>query len=90
MTLILFLAALALIVAAAWLFWPSINHWFSDSETIFWGRLQVVAGAILTVLTTTDLTPIFGAVGWAKWAPVWVVVSGIITEAARKSRATDL
>lgn len=90
MALFLFIAALIVVVLLAWFLWPQINHWFSDSETLFWGRLQMLFGAVLTVLTTTDLTPIFASAGLAKWLPLWVVISGIITEMARKSRASDV
>lgn len=88
-TLVFFLSIVA-VVALAWFFWPRIGPWFSDSETLFWARLQMFAGVVLTVLATTDLSPVFGAAGLGKWAPVWVVISGIVTEVARRSRASDV
>lgn len=86
----LFTIVAAVLVGAAWLSWRHISRWFSDSETLFWARLQMAAGAVLTVLSTTDLTPFFNATGLGKWAPLWLVASGIITELARRSRATDI
>jgi drug/metabolite transporter (DMT)-like permease len=90
MIFILFIIAVAALIAAAWYYWPRIGQWFSDSETLFWARLQMAAGAVLTVLTTTDLTPVLTATGLGKWAPLWLVASGVITELARRSRATDV
>jgi hypothetical protein len=76
--------------ATVWLFWPKIGSWFRDSETLFWARLQVAAGAILGAVAVTDITPIFQAFGLAKWTPVYLVASGLLTEVLRRSRATDL
>jgi hypothetical protein len=74
--------------------WLKIRAWFHDSEVIFWGRLQVVAGAIglfgsitFEVISHTDLSvfisnpKILSAVG---------ISNGLITEYLRRRRATDL
>ena len=74
----------------AFVFWNKIGGFFRDSETLFWGRLQMAAGAVFSVLAVTDLTPIFHAFDLGKWAPVYLVISGLVTELARRSRATDL
>lgn len=66
--------------------WKSIRNFFSDSETIFWARLQMAVGALWTVLVQADLAPLLNP----KWLTVWLVVSGAITEFARRARATDL
>lgn len=66
--------------------WDKIKAWFRDSETIFWARLQMAAGTIWTVLVATDLSPVLDA----KYLTYWLIASGVITELARRSRATDL
>lgn len=66
--------------------WSKIKAWFKDSETIFFARLQVLAGAVWAVLTAADLSPLLEP----KWLTVWLIASGIITELARRRRAGDL
>ena len=66
--------------------WNSIKNFFKDSETIFWARLQMAVGAIWTVLVASDLSPLLNP----KWMTYWLIFSGVITEMARRSRATDL
>jgi len=66
--------------------WSKIKTWFKDSETIFWARLQMLVGVVWTVLITVDLGPLLSP----KALAVWLIVSGVITELARRSRATDL
>lgn len=63
-----------------------IKAWFKDSETIFFARLQMLIGSIWTVLVMVDLSPVLAP----KWLTVWLIVSGAITEMARRSRADDL
>ena len=83
-------AAMAALAVLAWLIWPKIGRWFSDSETLFWARLQMAAGTVWGVLVSADLMPVLSAFGLAKWTPVLLLVLGIIGEIARRSRATDL
>ena len=66
--------------------WEKIKAWFKDSETIVWARLQMAVGAVWTVLLQVDLAPVMST----KQLTIWLVVSGVITELARRSRATDL
>lgn len=66
--------------------WANIKAWFKDSETIFWARLQMAVGAIWTVLVATDLSPVLDP----KYLTYWIIASGVITEMARRARATDL
>jgi hypothetical protein len=66
--------------------WEKVKAWFKDSETIFWARLQMFVGAVWTVLVQADLAPLLEP----KYLTIWLVVSGVITEVARRSRATDL
>lgn len=67
-----------------------LKSWFKDSETLAFARVQMVAGGILEVVAITDLTPLFNAVGMPKWAPVWLMATGVLTEVLRRRRATDL
>lgn len=57
-----------------------IKAWFKHSWTIFWARVQIVLAALWGVLTTVDLTPIMSQ----KWLTVWLIISGTITELARR------
>ncbi len=66
--------------------WSKIKDWFSRSETIFWARLQMFVGAIWTALVAVDLAPLLPP----KYLTVWLVISGAVTELARRRRATDL
>lgn len=61
----------------------SIKAWCYRSETIFWARLQVVAGAIWTVLLVTDLSPILPA----NTLTYWMIGSGVVTELLRRRGA---
>jgi hypothetical protein len=63
--------------------WEKIKAWFKDSETIFFARLQMVAGAVWAVLTAADLSPLLEP----KWLTVWLLASGILTELLRRRRA---
>lgn len=63
--------------------WEKIKAWFKDSETIFFARLQVVAGAVWAVLTAIDLSPLLEP----KWLTVWLIASGVLTELLRRRRA---
>jgi hypothetical protein len=81
---------LVVIAGIAWLNWAKIQHWFADSETILWARIQVLVGALWGVLLVTDLTPFLNAYGLGKAIPAYMLISGIVTEMARRNRATDL
>lgn len=87
----IFVVAIA-VAGAAWLFWPQVQHWFKDSETIFWARLQMAVGAFWALLLTTPLAPVLAVVpGFdTKWIAAGIALQGAITEIARRSRATDL
>ncbi|RWI95024.1 MAG: hypothetical protein E5X33_30595 [Mesorhizobium sp.] len=69
--------------------WSKIRAWFKDSETIAWARLQMLGGAILTVLSTTDPS-LFNQYIPDRWLPLYIVGSGILTEALRRIRAKDM
>lgn len=86
---------MAAVACLAWLLWPWIKNWFRDSETLFFARLQMAVGALWWALVATDILPALNALGavdpaFGKWVPLIMVAWGIITEAARRSRAIDL
>lgn len=69
--------------------WERVKRLFLHSETIFLARLQVLVGIIITVLATFDpsvLAPLIGE----RWFGPFLLVWGIIAEAARRYRADDL
>jgi hypothetical protein len=66
--------------------WQRIRKFFKDSETIFWARLQMLIAAIITVLATIDPS-IFSSYVPAGYLPIYIFVSGVITEMARRARA---
>ncbi|PBC03286.1 hypothetical protein [Mesorhizobium sp. WSM3860] len=70
-------------------FWAKIKAWFKHSETIAWARLQMMVGAILSVLATVDPS-LFNQYIPDRWLPLYVVGSGILTEYLRRRRAKDL
>ncbi len=69
--------------------WNSIKRFFKHSETLFWARLQMAAGAIAGIVTYVDpsvIAPILPA----EWFPAFLVINGIATEYLRRRRASDL
>ncbi|RWB98846.1 MAG: hypothetical protein EOQ56_19115 [Mesorhizobium sp.] len=69
--------------------WTRIKSYFSDSETIFWARLQAVIGVVAAVVTCVDpqvLSPIIPG----DWFPWFLVANGLLTEFLRRRRAEDL
>ncbi len=69
--------------------WLRIKRFFKDSETIFWARLQMLAAVLITVLATIDPN-IFASYVPTGYLPIYIFVSGLITEWARRRRAADL
>lgn len=61
------------------------RKWCKGSLTILWARLQTLLGVVLTVAATVDFSPIISA----KWLPVWLVISGTITELTRRRTLDD-
>lgn len=69
--------------------WSKIRAWFKDSETIAWARLQMLGGAVLTVLSATDPS-LFNQYIPDRWLPLYIAGSGVLTEVLRRLRAKDL
>lgn len=62
--------------------WDSFTGWLNSwkkSGTIIFARLQTVVGALIITAQATDLSPILPA----KWLPIWLIVSGTLTEVIR-------
>lgn len=60
--------------------WQKVWDWCKHSQTIVWARLQVIAGAVWSVLIAADLTALLNP----KALAIWLVVSGVITEYMRR------
>jgi hypothetical protein len=73
--------------------WNDIKDWFKDSETIFWARFQMLVGAVIAVLVSTDLSPLLSAGVPTTQQLIFAGVvfgQGVLTEYLRRRRATDL
>ena len=74
--------------------WAKIKKFFKDSETIFWARFQVLMGAVVAGLLSLVNDPNVGdaikSVLKPEYVPYYVIAFGVITEIARRRRATDL
>ncbi|MDP3940085.1 MAG: hypothetical protein Q8R92_18360 [Deltaproteobacteria bacterium] len=86
------LAGFGLIGFLAFLFWDAIkgSRLVKDSETLFLAKLLDGIGILLITLAAADFTPLFLALGIPQWSGVGALFLGIVTEMARRSRATDL
>jgi len=69
--------------------WQRIREFFRDSETIFWARLQMLGAAIIATLAMID-PMLFSSYIPTGYLPIYIFLSGIITEFARRLRAKDL
>lgn len=69
--------------------WDKITAFFSRSETIFWARLQMLGAAIIATLAVFD-PMLFSNYIPTGYLPIYIFISGIITEFARRLRAKDL
>ena len=69
--------------------WQRIREFFRDSETIFWARLQMLGAAIIATLAMID-PMLFSNYIPTAYLPIYIFISGIITEFARRLRAKDL
>lgn len=69
--------------------WLKLMSLFKDSETIFWARLQVLTAAVIAVVATID-PHIFSTYVPTGYLPIYIFVSGVVTELARRYRSTDM
>ena len=69
--------------------WQDIKAWWGSWEksgTIIWARIQVIFGAVWTVLSATDLAPLLNP----KLLTYWLIASGVLTELIRQKNAPDI
>ena len=68
--------------------WNKVKSWFSNSVTILWARLQVLAGiaaaSVLTLASDPNVTSALQAALQPKFIPYYVIAIGLITEIARR------
>lgn len=69
--------------------WERVKAFFMRSETIFLARLQTLLGIISAAWLAMDHSAIAQYIE-SKWIPVYLIGAGIVTEMARRYRATDL
>jgi hypothetical protein len=69
--------------------WQKLLAWAKDSETILLARFQMLVGILWSVLPTIDPN-LFQSIIGDKWFGVFLIVWGVVIEAARRYRATDL
>jgi hypothetical protein len=69
--------------------WQRIRAFFRDSETIFWARLQMLIAAVVSVVATIDPS-LFASYVPTGYLPIYIFVSGVVTELARRHRAEDM
>lgn len=73
--------------------WARIKRFFRDSETIFFARLQMLVGAIGTVLVATNFATLLGdTVPTTQQIVLFAIIfaQGVATEYLRRRRADDL
>jgi hypothetical protein len=93
LTIVFLLLLVAAIALAAWWVWPKIAPHVADSETILAARAMSVVGAfvgVLVLVTPDQVGTLLTAMGLGPYTPVVLVILGIVTELARRNRATDL
>lgn len=66
--------------------WQRIREFFRDSETIFWARLQMLGASIIAVLATID-PMLFASYIPTGYLPIYIFLSGILTEYLRRRRS---
>lgn len=73
--------------------WKAVLQWCSDSEVIVFGRMQVLGGILLAVVPTLNPMPWIDSTLTTTqrlFLAGWAVFSGVLTEIARRYRATDM
>lgn len=69
--------------------WERIRQFFSDSETIFWARVQALLGVIGTATALIDpalIEPLLSPRGFA----IYVLANGLLTEYLRRRRDEEM
>lgn len=86
MTMLVAIAGVCLAAVLAFYFIPAARNFMRDSETLLFARMQMVGGTAWTVLTQVDLAPLLSP----QALTIWLILSGFITEIARRARADNL
>lgn len=58
---------------------------FHKSSVIWWARIQVLLGIVLTVVLTTDLSPWITS---PRLLTIYLIVNGVLTEILRRRHTT--
>lgn len=69
--------------------WEKLKAFFLESETILLARLQMFAGIVFGAFMALD-PALFQAYVPTGYVPFYLLAIGILTEYARRRRATDL
>lgn len=69
--------------------WTKIKKLWSSNETILWARLQMFVAAVITVTATIDPS-LFANYVPTGYLPIYIFISGVVTELARRYKARDL
>jgi hypothetical protein len=68
--------------------WSRTKFWFGNSLTIFWARIQVLAGLVAAIVMALATDPnVTGAIQVAlepRYIPYYVIAIGLMTEVARR------
>src|SRR5690606_13566699 len=67
--------------------WTRIREFFSNSDTL-WARIQMLGAAVLAVIATVDPMLFAGYIP-TTYLPLYIFISGVITEIARRAQARD-
>lgn len=69
-------------------FWERTKAFFKRSETIFYARIQALAGFVLAVLGSMDWSQLktwdFTTPKQTAWLGIGLVINGIVTEVLRR------
>lgn len=69
--------------------WKKLKSLWSSNETILWARLQILVAAVISVTAAIDPS-LFASYVPTGYLPIYIFVSGVITELARRYKARDL
>lgn len=69
--------------------WQRLKSIWSTNHTIVWGRLQVLAGILITAFAAMDPS-LFAQYVPTAYLPIYFIFAGAVTEAVRRYKARDL
>jgi hypothetical protein len=68
--------------------WTRIREFIRNSNTLCWARIQMLGAAVLAVIATVDPMLFAGYIP-TTYLPLYIFISGVITEVARRAQARD-